>query len=115
VLISDSENQQSTISNQQSRIAMSSLSNYKSKHQHPINRLTHTIGIPLILISLPLFIWNWRWALVLFILGWILQFLGHAIETQPAFFKNPIYLLVGPYWLVRRFISTIGIAKSESK
>src|SRR5688572_32679892 len=64
--------------------------NYKAKHKHPLNKLTHSIGIPMIVISLPLFCFNWRWALGLFIVGWILQFVGHAIEgNQPAFFKNP--------------------------
>jgi len=79
------------------------IEDYKEKHQHPLNRLAHTIGIPMIVISLPLFFFNWRWALALFIVGWILQFAGHAIEgNQPAFFRNPVYLLVGPWWLVRR-------------
>ena len=27
--------------------------NYKAKHQHPLNRLTHSIGIPMIAVSLP--------------------------------------------------------------
>jgi hypothetical protein len=27
------------------------VSNYKAKHQHPVNRLLHTIGIPTIVIS----------------------------------------------------------------
>jgi len=43
------------------------LANYKAKHQHPLNRLSHSIGIPLIVISLPLFFFNWRLALALFI------------------------------------------------
>jgi uncharacterized membrane protein YGL010W len=48
----------------------------------------------------------------LFIAGWIFQFVGHAIEgNQPAFFKNPVYLLVGPLWLVRRAASAVGFAK----
>ncbi len=47
------------------------LANYKAKHQHPLNRLSHSIGIPLIVISLPLFFFNWRWALALFVVGWI--------------------------------------------
>lgn len=86
------------------------LSNYKAKHQHPLNRLTHSIGIPMIVVSLPLFFFSWRWALGLFVVGWILQFVGHAIEgNQPAFFKNPIYLLIGPLWLLRRAASAIGI------
>jgi uncharacterized membrane protein YGL010W len=86
--------------------------NYKEKHQHPLNRLAHSIGIPLILISLPLSLFNWRWALALFIVGWALQFLGHAIEgNQPAFFHNPVYLLVGPWWLVRRLGVALGLVK----
>ena len=88
------------------------LSNYKSKHQHPLNRLTHSIGIPMIVLSLPLFFFAWRWALGLFVVGWILQFVGQAIEgNQPAFFKNPVYLLVGPLRLIRRAAAAVGIAK----
>ena len=91
------------------------LSNYKAKHQHPLNRLSHSIGIPMIVVSLPLFFFNWRWALALFIVGWILQFVGHAIEgNQPAFFRNPIYLLVGPLWLVRRTAAAVGLAKKPA-
>lgn len=86
--------------------------NYKEKHQHPLNRLTHSIGIPMIVISLPLFFFNWRWALALFVVGWILQFVGHAIEgNQPAFFRNPVYLLVGPLWLARRALVALHLLK----
>jgi uncharacterized membrane protein YGL010W len=89
------------------------LQNYRAKHQHPLNKLCHSVGIPMIVISLPLFIFNWRWALVLFVVGWILQFIGHAIEgNQPAFFKNPVYLLVGPLWLLRRAAAAVGLAKT---
>ena len=88
------------------------LENYKAKHGHPLNKLSHSIGIPLIVISLPLFFFNWRWALGLFIVGWALQFLGHLIEgNQPAFFRNPLYLLVGPWWLLRRTFGSIHSQK----
>ena len=91
------------------------IQNYKAKHQHPLNKLTHSIGIPLIVLSLPLFVFNWRWALVLFIVGWILQFVGHAIEgNQPAFLKNPIYLLVGPLWLAKRAAAALGLVKPSA-
>jgi len=90
------------------------LANYKAKHQHPLNRLSHSIGIPMIVVSLPLFFFDWRWALGLFVFGWILQFVGHAIEgNQPAFFKNPVYLLVGPMWLLRRAASSAGLIKTR--
>ena len=89
------------------------IANYKAKHQHPLNKLSHSIGIPLIVISLPLFFFSWRWALGLFIAGWAFQFLGHAIEgNQPAFYKNPLYLLVGPLWLLRRVARAIGLLRS---
>ncbi len=91
------------------------IENYKAKHQHPLNRLTHTLGIPLIVVSLPLFFLDWRLALGLFLFGWILQFLGHAIEgNQPAFFRNPFYLLVGPWWLARRAAEAMGLLKPHS-
>jgi uncharacterized membrane protein YGL010W len=84
------------------------IENYKAKHQHPLNKLTHSIGIPLIVVSLPLFFFSWRTALLLFAVGWVLQFIGHAIEgNRPAFLKNPMYLLVGPWWLVRRAVTAI--------
>jgi uncharacterized membrane protein YGL010W len=89
---------------------------YKAKHQHPLNRLSHSIGIPLIIVSLPLFFWNWRWALALFVLGWVFQFVGHLIEgNQPAFFRNPLYLIVGPVWLVRRALKGLGLIKEPQK
>jgi uncharacterized membrane protein YGL010W len=87
------------------------MEDYKAKHRHPLNRLTHSIGIPMIVLSLPLFFFSWRWALAMFVVGWILQFVGHAIEgNQPAFFRNPIYLLIGPLWIARRALSTLGLA-----
>jgi uncharacterized membrane protein YGL010W len=87
---------------------MSFIDEYKSKHRHPLNKLSHSIGIPMIVISLPLFFFSWRWALVLFVIGWVFQFIGHMIEgNQPAFFRNPVYLLVGPWWLVRRVATTL--------
>jgi uncharacterized membrane protein YGL010W len=89
--------------------------NYKAKHRHPLNKLSHTIGIPMILVSVPLFFFNWRWALALFVVGWVFQFLGHAVEgNQPAFLKNPLYLLVGPWWLIRRATEAISLLKRSA-
>lgn len=91
-------------------MAGSFVDNYKAKHRHPLNKLSHSIGIPLIVLSLPLFFINWKWALGLFVVGWILQFAGHLIEgNQPAFFSNPVYLFVGPLWLVRRMAEALGL------
>src|SRR5260370_18152687 len=90
------------------------IDNYKSKHQHPLNKLCHIIGIPMITVAWPLFFFKWRWALALFVIGWMLQFIGHAIEgNQPAFFKNPIYLLVGPWWFVRRCAKAVALRRTS--
>ncbi len=87
---------------------------YQSQHQHPLNKLCHAFGIPMITVSWPLFFFRWRWAVVLFVAGWILQFVGHAIEgNRPAFLRNPIHFLTGPWWLVRRVGEAVGIRHSS--
>lgn len=78
---------------------------YAKSHQHPLNQLTHTIGIPMILLSLVFMLAGivvrpalWI-GLALFVLGWALQFLGHAIEGQPPeFLSDWRFLLVGSRW-----------------
>jgi uncharacterized membrane protein YGL010W len=50
-------------------------------------------------------------AIVLFVLAWIGQFIGHAIEgRRPAFFDNVVQLLIGPAWLVGKLMRRLGIA-----
>ena len=88
---------------------------YKAKHQHPINKLTHTIGIPMIVISLIVVFFNWKLGLTLFIVGWVLQFIGHAFEgNMPAFFSNPIYLLIGPLWFLKKVFGNTIEAKPQT-
>ena len=82
---------------------------YADGHQHPMNRLTHSIGIPMIAVSiliLPVWIFVsgfWMISLGLFILGWILQFIGHAFEGKPPeFFKDYRFLFVGLRWWMKK-------------
>ncbi len=82
---------------------------YGQSHQHPINRICHTIGIPLIAISLPLFLVElfvagfWPIPLALFVIGWIIQNVGHADEGKPPeFFKDWRFLLVGLRWWIAK-------------
>jgi uncharacterized membrane protein YGL010W len=81
------------------------ISQYSSSHQHPVNRVCHTLGIPTILLSLPLFLASiffhrlWPYALGLFVAVWILQFIGHAFEGKPPeFFSDWRFLFVGVRW-----------------
>ncbi len=81
------------------------IQDYKESHQHPLNQLTHAIGIPMIILSGGVMFWNWKWGLAFFIFGWVLQFIGHLIEGKaPAFFKTPLYMLVGPIWWVKKVL-----------
>ena len=78
---------------------------YALSHQHPANRFCHTLGIPLIAVSLPLFVvavfvpgW-WVVPLAMFVAGWVLQFVGHVFEGKPPeFFHDWRFLLVGLRW-----------------
>ena len=64
---------------------------YENSHQHPVNRACHTVGIPMIVLALLLgavsiFVPRLRVAaLVMFALGWVLQFIGHAFEGKAPF------------------------------
>jgi uncharacterized membrane protein YGL010W len=78
---------------------------YAASHRHPVNRACHTVGIPMIAVSIPLFaaaLWGRRALPVaagLFGAGWILQFIGHAFEGKPPeFFRDWRFLFVGLRW-----------------
>lgn len=81
------------------------IAQYSTSHTHPVNRFCHTLGIPMIAISLPMFVGGfflpvlWKIALALFLGGWVLQFVGHAFEGKaPEFFSDSRFLLVGLRW-----------------
>lgn len=81
------------------------IAKYAQSHQHPVNRLCHTLGIPMIVASIPLFVAAlfisglWMAAAALFIIGWILQFIGHWFEGKPPeFFSDWRFLFVGLRW-----------------
>ncbi len=81
------------------------IAQYGASHQHPFNRFCHTVGIPLIALSIPLFVVAifvakvWMAALGLFVVGWIFQFVGHAVEGKPPeFFRDWRFLFVGARW-----------------
>lgn len=82
---------------------------YSESHQHPVNRFCHTVGIPLITISLPFFVVAavlhryWSVPITLFVVGWGFQFLGHAVEGKPPeFFHDWRYLFVGLRWWIMK-------------
>ena len=65
---------------------------YEKSHQNPINRVFHTFGIPMIAVSIPLFLIAplvrgfRKIPLSLVTEGQICQVLGHLIEGKPLEF-----------------------------
>jgi uncharacterized membrane protein YGL010W len=85
------------------------ITRYGQSHRHPVNRLCHTIGIPLIVLSLLLCVVAffipglWPVPTALFAAGWIFQFVGHAVEGKPPeFFHDWRFLFVGLRWWVAK-------------
>ncbi len=91
---------------------------------------------PWIALGLPVyFLWSWRlgvamtiviavmaliayyflngWsALVLFLIGWVFQLVGHLTfeKNRPSFSHNLIHLFVGPAWILQKLVHrTLGI------
>ncbi|MFZ5723293.1 MAG: DUF962 domain-containing protein [Pseudomonadota bacterium] len=49
-------------------------------------------------------------SVVLFVVMWILQFVGHHIEgKKPSFFKDLQFLLIGPAWILGFLLRKAGI------
>ena len=52
----------------------------------------------------------WGLALILFVIAWILQFVGHNIEgKKPSFLKDLQFLMIGPAWLMHFIYKKIGV------
>lgn len=50
-------------------------------------------------------------SVVLFVVAWIGQFIGHKLEgAKPSFFKDLQFLLIGPAWLLSFIYKKLGIA-----
>lgn len=84
------------------------LADYEQNHQSLACKVSHAVGIPLILLSIPMVLVNWRRALRFFLLGWALQFAGHAAEgKRPKFFEGAEYLLAGVVWWLQLVTSPV--------
>ncbi len=85
------------------------IAEYGKSHRHPVNLLCHTIGIPMIALAVLLFVAALFVhsllipAALLFVVGWMIQLVGHVIEgTPPEFLKDWRFLFVGLRWWVAK-------------
>ncbi len=52
----------------------------------------------------------WQTALLLFVIAWVVQFVGHKIEgAKPSFLEDVQFLLIGPIWLLSFIYQKLGI------
>lgn len=85
---------------------------YLNEHRHPINRLTHMIGIPILVITGILGLWSMSpW---LFVggqaIGWAIQIVGHRIEgNKPALLRRKISFLMGPLMVLVELAEQTGV------
>lgn len=57
------------------------LRRWKERHQDPFNFGIHLIGIPMTVVGLfSLLVLPWYWGVGLFVLGYLLQYVGHCVE-----------------------------------
>lgn len=83
-------------------------------------RLSFLIGLLMIFIMIVMesfaygvntrFDQPWIIYLAVFVVTWILQFVGHKIEgKKPSFLKDVQFLLIGPIWLLSFILKKLGI------
>lgn len=51
-----------------------------------------------------------KFGVLVFVVGWIFQFIGHHIEgKKPSFFKDFQFLLIGPGWVLAKLYKKLNI------
>jgi uncharacterized membrane protein YGL010W len=89
-------------------------SDYKAQHTTRGCKITHIIGIPLILASIyvVIFLRN-PLGIDIFLMGWLLQLLGHSLEgNSPSLSESPMALIYGIVFLLDPQ-TYIGLFKNE--
>ena len=88
---------------------------YQKEHTQRGTKLTHMIGIPMIVASFPAAFVSPPLAGGLFAGGWVLQIIGHKVyeKNEPAFLSDPYYLLVGPVWVAAEWLELLGLPVPE--
>ena len=52
----------------------------------------------------------WAVCIAIFVVAWIGQFIGHAVEgKRPSFFKDVQFLLIGPLWILAALYRRLGL------
>src|SRR5262245_15286228 len=84
------------------------LRNWRERHRDPFNFWIHLVGIPMAVAGLvAVFVWwdQWYWGVGAFVLGYVLQYIGHRVEGNDlgewAGIKRLLglpYVSISPRW-----------------
>ena len=74
---------------------------YLSRHKNWMDRILHIIGVPQVFFGIyQLIIGEWRWGLFNFVVGYILQIIGHLV-----FEKNEVgEIILIKHLIEKRFL-----------
>ena len=99
------------------------ITQYAAYHRDRRNIATHFVGIPMIVFGVILALVYIRIGAInmgmaaagFFILGWVIQFIGHQFEgLKPAFVDDIIGLAIGPLFVMTELFFMLG-AKAPLK
>src|SRR5579862_2292604 len=62
------------------RFALRAVANWRERHQLPFNFWLHMVGIPLSMAGVVLLFFEPWWGLAGFVVGYLLQYIGHRAE-----------------------------------
>ncbi len=87
------------------------LEEYAQGHSQPGTKLTHMIGIPMIVASLPILPFNPLLGGGLFVGGWALQVVGHRVfeKNNPLLVDDPLNMLIGVLWAAHEWAQLFGL------
>jgi uncharacterized membrane protein YGL010W len=86
---------------------------YRAEHRSLGCRISHMIGVPIILASFPTLVWNWQLAIAMFVIGWTMQFIGHRYfeRNKPVLMadpKNPFTYMAGIIFVAQEWWDLLG-------
>jgi uncharacterized membrane protein YGL010W len=92
------------------------IGDYEREHTKLGTKLTHMVGIPMIVASIPTSFVNPPLGGSMFVGGWALQYAGHWVfeGNNPAFYSDPYHLLVGPVWVTAEWLKLFGLPVPEA-
>ncbi|WP_180119714.1 MULTISPECIES: DUF962 domain-containing protein [unclassified Acinetobacter] len=75
--------------------------------------LVFAVTYPLALMIAKMSLMSWLiWSVGIFVVGWIIQFIGHYYEKKkPAFMDDVIGLAIGPLFVLAEFVFLLGFRK----